>query len=744
LEVEHPHKDQVFARFHSVYSVDANPDQAWPELQLPGGLQGRLGLTRSRLRRRLRGRRLAYLDSTFPWERSGFRYHEALALHELRPDTLFFSMWELNDPFPAPVHPLSEFPLRALHGGVTDVYAVFSLFLESLTGMRPQGSVLPDPMEGLDISDFCREAGIRTHGTIFPGGGLTVTPSGLENARELARRLDNTFSYVQEVLEHVPEVTYVQQALTETRFYPQTEERWEQPQPLTCLFAADPSTRKGLDVALAAFAELDPKRFHLHLVGPHEHRREEFPAELMTFHGWLSPTELRDLHRQVHVFLSPVSAEPPGTPGSFQGVTDGFPTQAAADAMSSGALLVSANPADDHRVLTPEQHYLERPATAEAFRATLLELAADPGWTRRVAEAGSNQVREQMDVRRGIAIKLEAIDSTPARAPEPASARSAARGKSSPSQLPDPPRDPATASTEAAPSPPVYFPVRREFAHRYISGSGLEIGALNRPLDVPDDARVSQVDRMSVADLRRHYPEMEQLELPEVDVVDNGETLATVAGGSQDFIIANHFLEHTADPIRTIGNHLSKLKPGGVLFYAVPDKRYSFDFRRPITPLEHMVRDHEEGAAGSRAQHYEEWARFVASTDEERATEGFEELARQRARELDAADYSIHTHTWDQASFLELILHCRERFDEAVEIEAVAQHSLELVVVLRKSGAWPAATEPTANTADMRRQVRDLEARVQELDRELRAVKDSPSWRATKPLRALKARLGKR
>lgn len=413
MEAEHPHKDHVFARFQSVYSVDADPDQPWPTLQMPGPIGARTGRARARLRRRLRGRRLAYLDSTFPWERSGFRYHEALALHELRPDTLFFSMWELNDPFPAPVHPLAEFPRRALRGGVTDVYAVFSLFLESIAGMRPEGTVLPDPMEGLDISGFCREAGIRTHGTIYPGGGLTVTPHGLEQARELTGRLDNTFSYVKEVLDHVPGVTYVQQALTESRFYAQSEERWERPEPLVCLFAADPSFRKGLDIALAAFAELDPRRFHLHLVGPHEHRRREFPEELMTFHGWLSPSELRDLHRRVHVFLSPVSAEPPGPPGSFQGVTDGFPTQAAADAMSSGALLISANPAEDHRVLAPEFHYLERPAHPQAFRETLLRLAADPEWTRLVAKQGSDRVHQEMDVRRGIEIKLAAMGREP-------------------------------------------------------------------------------------------------------------------------------------------------------------------------------------------------------------------------------------------------------------------------------------------------------------------------------------------
>lgn len=402
-----PH--DVYPEFVDVYRLPARRrEQPWPQLNERRGPAARGDAMIGALRRR-HGRRIAYLDSTFPWQRSGFRYHEALAIHALQPDAMFFSMWELTDPFPAPVHPLADFPRLARRGGITDVYAVFSLFLESLVGMRRAGTVEPHPMEALDISGFTAAAGIQVHGTIFPGGGFTATPDGLERARELARRLDTTFSYVPEVLAHVEGVTYVQQALTETRYYEQTTERWQRPSPLVCLFAADPSKRKGLDVALDAFADLDPDRFHLHVVGPHAHRRDEFPAELMTFHGWLPPERLRDLHREAHVFLSPVSVEPPGRPGSFQGVTDGFPTQAAADAMSGGVLLVSANPAGDHRVFAPGEHYVELPAEPGAFRRALLELAADPDRTRRLAEVGSDRVREQMDVRVGMAQKLATI-----------------------------------------------------------------------------------------------------------------------------------------------------------------------------------------------------------------------------------------------------------------------------------------------------------------------------------------------
>lgn len=254
------------------------------------------------------------------------------------------------------------------------------------------------------------------------------------------------------------------------------------------------------------------------------------------------------------------------------------------------------------------------------------------------------------------------------------------------------PRDPA----------PVFLDARREFAERFLAGEGLEIGALHQPLRTPARANVRYVDRMSVEDLRTEYPELEEWDLTPVDVIDNGELLSTIPEASQDFIVANHFLEHCEDPIRTIETHLGKLRPGGVLFYAVPDKRYTFDSRRPPTPLEHIVADHEQGAERSRAEHYDEWARLVVDTEAPAGAEGaaFEEWAARRARELEKDAYSIHMHVWTQAEFLKLILHCRDRFEEAFDIEAAARQAIEFIVVLRKAGPPPVA--PAAELAPPR------------------------------------------
>lgn len=220
---------------------------------------------------------------------------------------------------------------------------------------------------------------------------------------------------------------------------------------------------------------------------------------------------------------------------------------------------------------------------------------------------------------------------------------------------------------------------RLRIAKRYLAGDGIEIGALHNPLPLPKAARVRYVDRLPVPELRAHYPELEQEPLVEVDIIDDGERLETIGDSTQDFVVANHFLEHTQDPIGTLLNAYRVLRPGGVLYLAVPDKRHTFDVDRPLTPVDHLVRDHEEGSEVSRREHFEEWARLV---DRVPAAE-----VSQRAEQLMEQDYSIHFHVWTQRELLELLLALRERFELDFEIELLERIEYEVVFVLRKGSA---------------------------------------------------------
>ena len=302
------------ADFVAQYDVPVvDPAAPRPTLRWARRGEGRARLIAGDLRVRLRGPRLAYIDSHFPWRRSGFRYADALALHEARPDTVFFSMYEMRDPFPAPVLPLAQFPRLAPSLGITDVYGVFLGFMAGILGLRQDRTGEPEPIQGLDLSRVLRHEGIRAHAGLYPGGGFVATEAGFADARRLVEAADRVFSWAPAVLEHVPGVMAIEPATFDTAFYAATSHDFGA-RPLELLFVADARPRKGLGVALAALHELADEPVHLHVVGPHDPARWDGPACRATFHGWLQREELRELHRRCHVFVSPVSAEHPDDP----------------------------------------------------------------------------------------------------------------------------------------------------------------------------------------------------------------------------------------------------------------------------------------------------------------------------------------------------------------------------------------------------------------------------------------------
>lgn len=219
---------------------------------------------------------------------------------------------------------------------------------------------------------------------------------------------------------------------------------------------------------------------------------------------------------------------------------------------------------------------------------------------------------------------------------------------------------------------------------RYLWGSGIEIGALHRPMNLTGLAimDIRYVDRCSEDDLYRMYPELQAFELTPVDVVDNGEMLTKIGDESVDFIIANHFIEHTRNPIGTLENWLAKLRQGGIIFLTVPDKDATFDRERPLTPLQHLIDDYhatpEERHARDR-QHFEEWATFIDKLPSD-------EIA-QRVNFLIEIDYSIHFHTFKLQSFLAIIHYLVETLRLPLQLVACADTLSpgdEFILVLRR------------------------------------------------------------
>ncbi len=218
---------------------------------------------------------------------------------------------------------------------------------------------------------------------------------------------------------------------------------------------------------------------------------------------------------------------------------------------------------------------------------------------------------------------------------------------------------------------------RYSLAKQYLKGSGIEIGALHLPLVVPSCARVKYVDRMSVKELRKQYPELKKYPLVDVDIVDDGETLKNVKSVSLNFVIANHFLEHCENPIGAIEAFLRVLKKDGILFLTVPDKRATFDAERPVTPLEHIVKDYKQGPDWSHDEHFHEWHILV--------NKKFRNDPKRRIETLMDNRYSIHFHVWTYLELFELMIYLKRDLNFDFEVKEFVFAENECIFILKKN-----------------------------------------------------------
>ena len=217
---------------------------------------------------------------------------------------------------------------------------------------------------------------------------------------------------------------------------------------------------------------------------------------------------------------------------------------------------------------------------------------------------------------------------------------------------------------------------REMLAHIYLRGDGLELGALNNPLAVSPDAHVKYVDFATAEAVAEQFPG-HAVKTP--DIVDDAVTLTSVDDNSQDFVIACHILEHLEDPIGAIKTWFRVLKPGGVLFMSIPDRRFTFDFHRKVTPLAHLFTDHEQGPASSREAHLKELEDEYRSTydvQDEQVVQGL--LSWQRE-----GRGHTHFHVWTQIEMLEMILALR-RAGIDFDVECFGAYGIEGTFVLRK------------------------------------------------------------
>ncbi len=149
---------------------------------------------------------------------------------------------------------------------------------------------------------------------------------------------------------------------------------------------------------------------------------------------------------------------------------------------------------------------------------------------------------------------------------------------------------------------------------------------------------------------------------------------------SLDYVVSCHVLEHVANPVAALAEWYRVLRPGGIIYMVVPDRRFTFDHLRPVTTVDHMLEDYARGTTPCDDTHIDDFARgvdwttFSPATPADQVAASQEQLARGMHEAVARGDQvNIHFHVFEPGNVLELLERLRSRPDVPFNWEVVDQ-----------------------------------------------------------------------
>jgi len=190
---------------------------------------------------------------------------------------------------------------------------------------------------------------------------------------------------------------------------------------------------------------------------------------------------------------------------------------------------------------------------------------------------------------------------------------------------------------------------------RFCKGKGIEIGS-GGCHNIKGSMLVDIVNNFSN---KRSY---------KVDYQADANYLPEIDSASLDYVCASHVLEHLTNPIKAILEWVRILKPGGLLWLRIPDKRKTFDRTRDNTSLRHLIEDYENNVPVDDPTHIEDCNKNT--TPPRNVTHPY-----------------IHNHVWVLDDIMELFNYIREK-TRSVEIldysENTCKNAQDFWIVVKK------------------------------------------------------------
>lgn len=154
--------------------------------------------------------------------------------------------------------------------------------------------------------------------------------------------------------------------------------------------------------------------------------------------------------------------------------------------------------------------------------------------------------------------------------------------------------------------------------------------------------------------------------------------LGFIPSETYDFLLSSHVLEHTANPILALTEWVRILKVHGLLIMLLPHKEGTFDHRRPVTTMQHLLSDLNAGMGEDDLTHMPE---ILALHDLSLDPEAGDWAAFKTRSERNFENRCFHHHVFDTQLAVRLIDHM------GLQIHAVeAILPMHILVIAQKLG----------------------------------------------------------
>ena len=89
-------------------------------------------------------------------------------------------------------------------------------------------------------------------------------------------------------------------------------------------------------------------------------------------------------------------------------------------------------------------------------------------------------------------------------------------------------------------------------------------------------------------------------------LIGEASVMEDMDSAAYQFLLASHVLEHIANPLKALYAWMRVVDPSGTIILVVPHRDGTFDHRRPITSINHIIADFEKDAIESDETHLQE------------------------------------------------------------------------------------------------------------------------------------------